>query len=74
MNLFSKKLLGRVKNSVWMEMGSNIVMIIDTDGNPRNLISEYERLTVEETSNHDMNYIGHKIRQSQNYIQVYHFI
>ena len=46
-NLFNKKISERAKQSGWMEAGVNIIMIIDSTGTPRNLITEYGRLTVE---------------------------
>ena len=37
-----------------METGSNIIMIQDENRNPRNVIYEYGRLTVEDNRTHDM--------------------
>ena len=39
-NLFNKKLAERAKQSGWMEAGENSIMIPDSTGTPRNLITE----------------------------------
>ena len=73
-NLFNKKLLEISKKSRWIKTGSNILVLDDANGNTRNLIAEYGRLTIEDTKNHDMAYIGQHTRQYQNSIQMYHRI
>ena len=49
-------------------------MINYANGNPRNIIYEYGRLTIEDIKNHAMTYIGQKTRKAQNYFQMYHCI
>ena len=61
-NNFNEKFRERSKKSIWMETGSNIIMIQDSNGNPRNLIYEYRRLTTEDINTHAMTYIGQRTR------------
>ena len=64
----------RVKKSVWMETGANIIMIPDSNRTPRNLITEYGRLTVEEIGINIQKFIGQQKRQDQNYVQLFHYL
>ena len=57
-----------------METGSNIVTINDADGNSKNIIDEYERLTFEDINNHAMTYIDQHTRKYQKYVHMYHLI
>ena len=57
-----------------MDTGYNIVMIDDTNRNPRKLIVEYRRLNREDINNHFMTNIGQKTRQDQNSVLMYHLI
>ena len=57
-----------------MDTGSNIVMIYDSNVNPRNIISEYGIITVQDIKNNGMSYIGQHNRQAQKSIQMYHCI
>ena len=70
-NLFNEKLAERVKQSGWMEAGANIIMIQDSGGTPRNLITEYGRLTVEDIEANMQNFIGQQTRQAQNSVQLF---
>ena len=71
-NLFNKKLTERAKQSGWMETGANIIMIADSTGTLRNLITEYGRLTVDDIEANTKNFIGQQTRQAHNSIQLFH--
>ena len=61
-NLFNEKLSERYKQSVWMETGSSIIMIADSAGTPRNLITEYGRLNMEDINTNIQKLIGQQPR------------
>ena len=48
--------------------------INDADGNSKNIIDEYERLTFEDINNHAMTYIDQHTRKYQKYVHMYHLI
>ena len=54
--------------------GSNIIMIQDTNKIPRNLISKYMRLAVDDIGKYNMTYIVQQTRQAQNSNYMYHYI
>ena len=47
-------------------------MIADSNGTPRNLITEYGRLTVEDIETNIQKFIGQQKLQAQKYIQLFH--
>ena len=55
-----------------METGANIIIIPNSMGTPRNLITEYERLTVEYIETNIQQFIGQQTRQAQNSVQLFH--
>ena len=55
-----------------METGANIIMIADSTGTPRNLVTEYGRLTVEDIETNIQQLIRQQTRQSQNSVQLFH--
>ena len=71
-NLFNEKLAERAKQLVWMETGANIIMISDSTGTPRNLITEYDRLIVDDIEANTQNFLWKQICQSQNSLQLLH--
>ena len=62
----------RAKQSGWTETGANIITIPNSSGTPRNLITEYERLTVEYIEKNIQQFIGQQTRQAQNSVQLFH--
>ena len=71
-NLFNKKLAERAEQSVWMETGAKIIIIANSTRTPRNLITEYGILTVDDIEANIQNFIGKQTRQAQNSFQLFH--
>ena len=57
-----------------MEAGENIIMIPDSTRTPRNLITEYGRLVVENIEANIQNFIGKISRQAYNSVQIFHYL
>ena len=55
-----------------MEIGANIIMIAYSAGTPRNHITEYGRLNVEDIKTSFQHFIGQHKLQSHNYVQLFH--
>ena len=55
-----------------MEARANIIMINDSGGTPRNIITEHGRLTVDNIDANVQNFIGQQTRQAQNSVQLFH--
>ena len=72
--MFYEKLSEREKQSGWMEAGENIIMIPDSTRTPRNLITEYGRLVVENIEANIQNFIGKISRQAYNSVQIFHYL
>ena len=72
--MFNKNLADRAKQSWCMESGVNIIMIIDSTGTLRKIITEYVRLTVENIEANIQNFVGQQTSQSQNSVQLFHCI
>ena len=53
-----------------MDAGENIITINESRVTPRNIITEYGRLTVEDIDKNEQNFIGQQMRQSQNSVQI----
>ena len=47
-----------------METGSNIAMIKESYGNPKNLISKYGKRTIDDIKTHAQTHIGNQTRQA----------
>ena len=71
-NIFCEKLHERAEKSGWLAPGGNVLDIPDDDNVPRNLITEYGRLTMENVDDHVQTFFGNQSRQAQNDIQVFH--
>ena len=57
-----------------MKNGSNIVIINEINRNQRNMISEYERHTIDNIKAHFQAFIRHHSRQAKNSVQIYHSV
>ena len=57
-----------------MEAGEYIIMIPNSTGTPRSLITEYGRLTVENIEANVQHFIGNSSHQAQNSVQLFHFL
>ena len=55
-----------------METGANIVMVSDSTGTPKKLITEYGRLTVDDIEANIQKIIGQQTCQSQNSVKLFH--
>ena len=70
--MFNEKLAERAKQSMWMEVGANVIMITGSEGTPRNVITEYVRLAMEKNEANIQNSIGQSCCQAQNSVQLFH--
>ena len=70
-NTFNELLYDKAIASGWTNSNADILMIPDSNGNIRNLIREFGRLTVEEVRTHCSTYIRTRTRLVQHDYQMY---
>ena len=57
-----------------MEDLSNIIMILDNNGDFRNLIYKYVRINIDDIRANTKCFNDHQTRKDQNYVHIYYFV